>query len=169
MVVYNVVDMKRRGSSAIKYGSSGSVTETGAQQGKSSSTVTIRQTEENGQEKSSGRAGVEVENRGSDNGNATSDNGKRGPKYTVIDGGNTAGKESALADAYDKAVKQGKGVEISETDLKKYQDIRDDPEQTLIEAVKKYYEESLKGTSVEVTANDGVVEIWFEKNLSAGG
>lgn len=56
MVVYNVVDMKRRGSPAIKYGSSGSVTETGAQQGKSSSTVTIRQTEENGQEKSSGRA-----------------------------------------------------------------------------------------------------------------
>ena len=59
MVVYNVVDMKRRGSPAIKYGSSGSVTETGAQQGKSSSTVTIRQTEENGQEKSSGRASVE--------------------------------------------------------------------------------------------------------------
>lgn len=56
MVVYNVVDMKRRGSPAIKYGSSGSVTETGAQQGKSSSTATIRRTEGNGQEKSSGRA-----------------------------------------------------------------------------------------------------------------
>lgn len=112
---------------------------------------------------------MEVENRGSDNENAASDNGKRGPKYTVLDGGDTAGKESALVDAYDKAVKQGKGVEISETDLKKYQNIRDDPEQTLIEAVKKYYEESLKGTSVEVTANNGVVEIRFEKNLSAGG
>ena len=48
--------MKRRGSPAIKYGSSDSVTETGAQQGKSSSTVIIRQTEGNGQEKSSGRA-----------------------------------------------------------------------------------------------------------------
>ena len=59
MVVYNVVDMKRRGSPAIKYGSSGSVTETGAQQGKSSSTATIRQTEGNGQEKSSGRASAE--------------------------------------------------------------------------------------------------------------
>jgi len=56
VVVYNVVDMKRRGSPAIKYGSSGSVTETGAQQGKSSSTATIRRTEGNGQEKSSGRA-----------------------------------------------------------------------------------------------------------------
>lgn len=56
MVVYNVGDMKRRGSPAIKHGSSDSVTETGAQQGKSSSTVTIRQTEGNGQEKSSGRA-----------------------------------------------------------------------------------------------------------------
>ena len=112
MVVYNVVDMKRRGSPAIKYGSSGSVTETGAQQGKSSSTATIRRTEGNGQEKSSGKASAEVENRGSDNGNADSDNGKREPKYTVIDGGDTAGKESALADAYDKAVKQGKGVEI---------------------------------------------------------
>ena len=55
-------------------------------------------------------------------------------------------------------------MEISETDLKKYQDIRDDPEQTLIEAVKKYYEESLKGTSVEVTANDGVIEIRFEND-----
>ena len=136
---------------------------------KPSSTATIRQTEGNSQENSSGRASVEVENRDSDNGNAASDNGKRGPKYTVIDGGDTAGKESALADAYDKAVKQGKGVEISEADLKKYQDIRDDPEQTLIEAVKKYYEESLKGTSVEVMANNGVVEIRFEKNLSAGG
>jgi len=169
VVVYNVVDMKRRGSPANIHGSSGSVTETGAQQGKSSSTATIRRTEGNGQEKSSGRASVEVENRGSDNENAASDNGKRGPKYTVLDGGDTAGKESALADAYDKAVKQGKGVEISETDLKKYQNIRDDPEQTLIEAVKKYYEESLKGTSVEVTANNGVVEIRFEKNLTAGG
>ena len=48
--------MKRRGSPAIKHGSSDSVTETGAQQGKSSSTVTIRRTEGNGQEKSSGRA-----------------------------------------------------------------------------------------------------------------
>ena len=59
MVVYNVGDMKRRGSPAIKHGSSDSVTETGAQQGKSSSTVTIRQTEGNGQEKSSGRASAE--------------------------------------------------------------------------------------------------------------
>ena len=83
-----------------------------------SSTATIRQTEGNSQEKSSGKASVEVENRDSDNGNADSDNGKREPKYTVIDGGDTAGKESALAEAYDKAVKQGKGVEISEADLK---------------------------------------------------
>ena len=51
--------MKRRGSPANIHGSSGSVTETGAQQGKSSSTVTIRQTEGNGQEKSSGRASAE--------------------------------------------------------------------------------------------------------------
>lgn len=56
MVVYNVGDMKRRGSPANIHGSSDSVTETGAQQGKSSSTVTIRQTEGNSQEKSSGSA-----------------------------------------------------------------------------------------------------------------
>lgn len=67
VVVYNVGKMQRRGSPAIKYGSSDSVTETGAQQGKSSSTVTIRQTEGNSQEKSSGRASAEVENRDSDN------------------------------------------------------------------------------------------------------
>ena len=67
VVVYNVGDMKRRGSPANKHGSSDSVTETGAQQGKSSSTVTIRQTEGNSQEKSSGKASVEVENRDSDN------------------------------------------------------------------------------------------------------
>ena len=163
VVVYNVGQIERRSPPSFN-GSSNSVDETGARRGKSSSTVTIRQTEGNSQEKSSGKASVEVENRDSDNGNADSDNGKREPKYTVIDGGDTAGKESALAEAYDKAVKQGKGVEISEADLKKYQDIRDDPEQTLIEAVKKYYEESLKGTSVEVTANDGVVEIRFEND-----
>ena len=131
---------------------------------KASSDAIVHSDTGNSQEKSSGRASVAVENRDSDNGNADSDNGKREPKYTVIDGGDTAGKESALAEAYDKAVKQGKGVEISEADLKKYQDIRDDPEQTLIEAVKKYYEESLKGTSVEVTANDGVIEIRFEND-----
>ena len=159
----NVGKIERRSPPSFN-GSSNSVDETGARRGKSSSTVTIRQTEGNSQEKSSGKASVEAENRGSDNGNAASDNGKREPKYTVIDGGDTAGKESALAEAYDKAVKQGKGVEISEADLKKYQDIRDDPEQTLIEAVKKYYEESLKGTSVEVTANDGVIEIRFEND-----
>ena len=67
VVVYNVGKMQRRGSPAIKYGSSDSVTETGAQQGKSSSTVTIRQTEGNSQEKSSGKASAEVENRDSDN------------------------------------------------------------------------------------------------------
>ena len=58
VVVYNVGKMQRRGSPAIKYGSSDSVTETGAQQGKSSSTVTIRQTEGDSQEKSSGKASV---------------------------------------------------------------------------------------------------------------
>ena len=60
VVVYNVGDMKRRGSPANKHGSSDSVTETGAQQGKSSSTDTIRQTEGNSQEKSSGRASIVV-------------------------------------------------------------------------------------------------------------
>lgn len=73
VVVYNVGKMQRRGSPAIKYGSSDSVTETGAQQGKSSSTVTIRQTEGNSQEKSSGQASVEVENRDSNNEKASFD------------------------------------------------------------------------------------------------
>lgn len=73
VVVYNVGKMQRRGSPAIKYGSSDSVTETGAQQGKSSSTVTIRQTEGNSQEKSSGKASVEVENRDSNNEKASFD------------------------------------------------------------------------------------------------
>lgn len=73
VVVYNVGKMQRRGSPAIKYGSSDSVTETGAQQGKSSSTVTIRQTEGNSQEKSSGRASVEAENRDSNNEKASFD------------------------------------------------------------------------------------------------
>ena len=42
VVVYNVGKMEKKTSPAIKHGSSDSVTETGAQQGKSSSTVTIR-------------------------------------------------------------------------------------------------------------------------------
>ena len=73
VVVYNVGDMKRRGSPANIHGSSDSVTETGAQQGKSSSTVTIRQTEGNSQEKSSGKASAEVENRDSNNEKAAFD------------------------------------------------------------------------------------------------
>lgn len=60
VVVYNVGKMEKKTSPAIKHGSSDSVTETGAQQGKSSSTATIRQTEGNSQEKSSGKASVEV-------------------------------------------------------------------------------------------------------------
>ena len=60
VVVYNVGKMEKKTSPAIKHGSSDSVTETGAQQGKSSSTVTIRQTEGNSQEKSSSKASVEV-------------------------------------------------------------------------------------------------------------
>ena len=67
VVVYNVGKMEKKTSPAIKHGSSDSVTETGAQQGKSSSTVTIRQTEGNSQENSSGKASVAVENRDSDN------------------------------------------------------------------------------------------------------
>ena len=67
VVVYNVGKMEKKTSPAIKHGSSDSVTETGAQQGKSSSMATIRQTEGNSQEKSSGKASVEVENRDSDN------------------------------------------------------------------------------------------------------
>lgn len=85
VVVYNVGKMQRRGSPAIEYGSSDSVTETGAQQGKSSSTVTIRQTEGNSQENSSGKASVEVENRNADNGNAASDNENRNVKMSEED------------------------------------------------------------------------------------
>lgn len=66
VVVYNVGQIERRSPPSFN-GSSNSVDETGARRGKSSSTVTIRQTEGNSQEKSSGRASVEVENRDSDN------------------------------------------------------------------------------------------------------
>ena len=66
VVVYNVGQIERRSPPSFN-GSSNSVDETGARRGKSSSTVTIRQTEANSQEKSSGRASVEVENRDSDN------------------------------------------------------------------------------------------------------
>lgn len=59
VVVYNVGQIERRSPPSFN-GSSNSVDETGARRGKSSSTVTIRQTEGNSQEKSSGRASVEV-------------------------------------------------------------------------------------------------------------
>ena len=54
VVVYNVGQIERRSPPSFN-GSSNSVDETGARRGKSSSTVTIRQTEGNSQEKSSGR------------------------------------------------------------------------------------------------------------------
>ena len=59
VVVYNVGQIERRSPPSFN-GSSNSVDETGARRGKSSSTVTIRQTEGNSQEKSSGRASAEV-------------------------------------------------------------------------------------------------------------
>lgn len=67
VVVYNVGKIEKRTSPTKIRGSSDSVAETGARQEKFSSTVTIRQTEGNSQEKSSGKASVEVENRDSDN------------------------------------------------------------------------------------------------------
>lgn len=54
--MYNVGKIEKRTSPTKIRGSSDSVTETGARQEKSSSMATIRQTEGNGQEKSSGRA-----------------------------------------------------------------------------------------------------------------
>ena len=66
VVVYNVGQIERRSPPSFN-GSSNSVDETGARRGKSSSSATIRQTEGNSQEKSSGKASVEVENRDSDN------------------------------------------------------------------------------------------------------
>ena len=59
VVVYNVGQIERRSPPSFN-GSSNSVDETGARRGKSSSTVTIRQTEGNSQGKSSGKASVEV-------------------------------------------------------------------------------------------------------------
>lgn len=76
VVVYNVGQIERRSPPSFN-GSSNSVDETGARRGKSSSTVTIRQTEGNGQENSSGKASAEVENRNADNENASSDNENR--------------------------------------------------------------------------------------------
>ena len=58
VVVYNVGKIEKRTSPTKIRGSSDSVTETGARQEKSSSTATIRQTEGNSQEKSSGKASV---------------------------------------------------------------------------------------------------------------
>lgn len=57
VVVYNVGQIERRSPPSFN-GSSNSVAETGARRGKSSSTATIRQTEGNSQEKSSGRASL---------------------------------------------------------------------------------------------------------------
>ena len=57
VVVYNVGQIERRSPPSFN-GSSNSVDETGARRGKPSSTVTIRQTEGNSQEKSSGKASV---------------------------------------------------------------------------------------------------------------
>lgn len=84
VVVYNVGQIERRSPPSFN-GSSNSVDETGARRGKSSSTVTIRQTEGNSQEKSSGRASAEVENRNADNGNAASDNENRNVKMSEED------------------------------------------------------------------------------------
>ncbi len=73
VVVYNVGKIEKRTSPTKIRGSSDSVTETGARQEKSSSMATIRQTEGNSQEKSSGKASVEVENRDSNNEKAAFD------------------------------------------------------------------------------------------------
>lgn len=75
VVVYNVGQIERRSSPSFN-GSSDSVAETDARWGKSSSTANIRAEEGKSQEKSSGKASVEVENRTTDNETGSSDDKK---------------------------------------------------------------------------------------------
>lgn len=86
------------------------------------------------------------------------------PQYIVLDHNDTTQIEQKLADAYDKAVDENRGVTIDPKTLAKYSTISRDPEQKLIDAVSDYYEHALKGTTVDVKIENGIMTIMFEND-----
>lgn len=71
---------------------------------------------------------------------------------------------SYIAEAYDKIIEGGKGVTIPQNVLEKYRAIQNNPAKKLMQVIKDYYDEVLKGTKVDVNMNGNVVEVVFEND-----
>jgi len=84
--------------------------------------------------------------------------------FILVDPTDTAQIEQRMADAYDKAMAEGRGVVIASDLLAKYESIYHDPEQSLIKAVKAYYDAILTGTDVQVQMENGILSIMFEND-----
>ena len=90
--------------------------------------------------------------------------GEAGLRYRFIDGGDVAGKDAAVNEAYERVSSRDGGVVISDELLAKYDAINKNPAMKLIDAVKDFYEEHLKGQKVDVRLNDGIIEVKFEND-----
>lgn len=84
--------------------------------------------------------------------------------YSFIETDDADGKNAAISAAYDRAVDGRKSVEISDELLNKYSEINKNPAAKLVDAVKAFYDDYLKGQKVSVTLNNGIIEVAFEND-----
>ena len=75
-----------------------------------------------------------------------------------------AKQQGRLEAAYSDVMDNNRGVSIPNEVLERYRGVNNDPAQKLITAVKDYYNNTLKGKKVEVTVNEGIVEVSFEND-----
>ena len=84
--------------------------------------------------------------------------------YRMIAHDDVRGQTAAALNAYNKAVDGGKSVIIPTEIVEKYEQINADPLTKLKNVVKEFYEKHLKGQSVDVDINGGVLTVKFEND-----
>ena len=90
--------------------------------------------------------------------------GQEGLRYSILEGGDEQGKNDALNAAYQKANTAERSVEISKKLLDKYREISNNPLQKLVNVVKEFYDQNLKGRKATVNVNGRTLEISFEND-----
>lgn len=66
-----------------------------------------------------------------------------------------------LKDAYLVVIESHRGVTIPDEVLNRYKGVYNDPKIKLKNTIKTYYDDALKGKSVEVAVKDGVIDVIF--------
>lgn len=93
-----------------------------------------------------------------------SDRSEVNSSFDYVDTQDVDMKSEKLSNAYDKFMDKDSNIVISDELLKKYDDVYNDPEQSLVKVLKDYYDFTYKGKSVNVDVNGNMIEIYFEND-----